>query len=255
MRLESLTELVNPGEHVISLTGGGGKTSLMFELAHALSDAGKRVVSTTTTRILPPRKDKTGGLSLAIRDKDFAAKLKRKLDKTGHVTAAYRYMHGVSRLDGITPEDAQDIPRIAAAAHVIIEADEESCKPIKAPDAQDPALPEKTDVCIAVMGLDALGKPLEKKWVFKPEVVSQITEIEMGSTVDAKGMARLAVKPGGLFKGVPERARRIVFLNKSDLPGAEQGAREIVRQARKMEGRQPDLWCIASIHQGTYELL
>ncbi|KAB1443118.1 selenium cofactor biosynthesis protein YqeC [Pseudodesulfovibrio senegalensis] len=255
MRIQNVSELINPGEQLISLTGGGGKTSLMYLLARELAEAGKRVVSTTTTRIFPPHRDETGGLSLEIGKKGFSTDLKRRLDKTGHITAAHRYLPGVSKLEGVTAETAQDLPRVAAAAHVIIEADGAARKSLKAPDEHEPVIPEKTDVCIAVMGLDALGKPLEKRWVFRPEIVSQLTGIELGTTVTATCMARLAVLPGGLFKGCPESARRIVFLNKMDLPEAERGAHHIIRAAKKLEGTMPDLWCIASIHEGRYKLV
>ena len=42
---------------VISLVGAGGKTSLMFKLAHELSKTGEPVLTTTTTKIFEPGPD------------------------------------------------------------------------------------------------------------------------------------------------------------------------------------------------------
>ena len=39
---------------ILSVTGAGGKTSLMFHLAASLAGAGKRVLTTTTTKIFQP---------------------------------------------------------------------------------------------------------------------------------------------------------------------------------------------------------
>ncbi len=39
---------------VISIIGAGGKTSLMFSLAKELSKSGKKVLTTTTTKIFMP---------------------------------------------------------------------------------------------------------------------------------------------------------------------------------------------------------
>ena len=39
------------GKDVVTLTGGGGKTTLMFRLAGELTAAGRLVVTTLTTRI------------------------------------------------------------------------------------------------------------------------------------------------------------------------------------------------------------
>ena len=44
---------------VISLVGAGGKTTLMFRLAKELLLSGKRVVTTTTTKILEPTPEET----------------------------------------------------------------------------------------------------------------------------------------------------------------------------------------------------
>lgn len=254
MRIRNVSELINPGEQIISLTGGGGKTSLMYLLAQELSEAGKRVISTSTTRIAPPRISQTGGLYLETRQK-VSKGIRRRLDKTGHITVAHRYLPGLGKLEGITVQNAQKLPQIAAAAHVIVEADGAKKKPLKAPADHEPVIPEKTDVCIAVMGLDALGKPLEKQWVFRPEIVSELTGIEHGDPVTAGCMAMLATAPMGLFKGCPSSARRIVFLNKMDLPNAERGAHEIIALAKQMEGILPNLWCIGSIHQERYKLV
>ncbi|MDH3998967.1 MAG: putative selenium-dependent hydroxylase accessory protein YqeC, partial [Desulfuromonadales bacterium] len=51
-QIESI--LFRQPQGVLSLTGGGGKTSLMFHLAQRLSQAGKKVLTTTTTKIFYP---------------------------------------------------------------------------------------------------------------------------------------------------------------------------------------------------------
>ncbi len=47
---------------VVSLVGGGGKTSLMFGLAHQLIGAGKRVLTTTTTKIFVPTPEQSANV-------------------------------------------------------------------------------------------------------------------------------------------------------------------------------------------------
>jgi probable selenium-dependent hydroxylase accessory protein YqeC len=49
---------IRPGE-VISLVGGGGKTTLMFALARELAFGDGCVVTTTTTKILEPSPSET----------------------------------------------------------------------------------------------------------------------------------------------------------------------------------------------------
>jgi hypothetical protein len=53
--VDSLTEALGiEAREMISLVGAGGKTTLMFRLAKELSLSGKRLVTTTTTKILEP---------------------------------------------------------------------------------------------------------------------------------------------------------------------------------------------------------
>ncbi len=52
------------GTGVIALIGGGGKTSLMFQLASVLADAGKKVLTTTTTKIFTPNQSQSPKLVL-----------------------------------------------------------------------------------------------------------------------------------------------------------------------------------------------
>ncbi|MCJ7654933.1 MAG: putative selenium-dependent hydroxylase accessory protein YqeC, partial [Dehalococcoidia bacterium] len=49
---------IRPGE-VISLVGGGGKTTLMFALARELALGSGCVITTTTTKILEPSPSET----------------------------------------------------------------------------------------------------------------------------------------------------------------------------------------------------
>ena len=51
-------------KHIISLVGGGGKTTIMYELAEHFAEQGKRVVVLTTTHIwLPRAKDGTNAVA------------------------------------------------------------------------------------------------------------------------------------------------------------------------------------------------
>jgi len=61
---EIFDTLMSETDQVISIVGGGGKTSLMFLLAHAFQAKGLNVISTTTTRILNPTPRQTGEIVL-----------------------------------------------------------------------------------------------------------------------------------------------------------------------------------------------
>lgn len=255
MELQTIAELVNPGDKVISITGAGGKTSLMYLLANGLSAAEKRVITTTTTRIMPPHRDQTGGLVLKIRNANFLRRIKSRLDKARHVTVAYRNLHGIGKLEGLDPEQVQKLPDQAAAAHIVIEADGAAMKPLKAPADHEPVVPPLTTLHIGVMGLDVIGQPLDDKHAFRPERIAEIAGIEVGDTITPEVLAHLAVHELGAFKGCPQNARKVLVLNKVDQPGNKEKAHAVIKAARGLPGIQPDTWIIASVQQKQFELI
>ena len=81
---------------VISLVGGGGKTTLMFALARELSLSGQKVITTTTTRIAADEPAKYGSPFLSIEENEekLICYLKSILDKYIHITQTYRLSSG-----------------------------------------------------------------------------------------------------------------------------------------------------------------
>ena len=88
---EIFDALIRETDKVISIVGGGGKTSLMFLLAHTFQQKGFKAISTTTTHILKPTPQQTGGVVLLSRD-DFQDKLQDCLKRYGHATVAHRLL-------------------------------------------------------------------------------------------------------------------------------------------------------------------
>lgn len=220
---------IRPGA-VISLVGGGGKTTLMFALAHEIEAAGEKVVTTTTTRILEPLESETF-LIVEADEKELVNLLPGALDYHPHITlAAFRLPDG--KLKGIS---SQTVDRMAASKlvpYIINEADGSAGKPLKAPNATEPVIPESTTLVIAVVGIDALGCPLTEENVFRPKIVSRLTGLEPGAPVTEDAIAVLLTYTEGITKGTPAHAEIIPLINKTDklpdLSAAESLAKKIL---------------------------
>ncbi|MDO8716997.1 MAG: selenium cofactor biosynthesis protein YqeC [Dehalococcoidales bacterium] len=201
---------------VISLVGGGGKTTLMFALAHELEAAGENVVSTTTTRILEP----TAADTFLIVEPDEERLLSRVMDELKnhrHITlAAFKTPDG--KLKGISPALVDRLASFTSeGGYIIVEADGAARKPLKAPNATEPVIPESTSLVIAVVGMDALGCRLTEENVFRPEIVSRLTGLAQGDKVTADTIATLITHAEGIIKGSPAHARIVPFINKIDI--------------------------------------
>jgi probable selenium-dependent hydroxylase accessory protein YqeC len=229
-RGNSLTETlgIKAGD-VISLVGAGGKTTLMFRLAKELSLSGKKVVTTTTTKILEPASGETGFLfvdSDGERIKDF---LRGHLGQYHHITIASERLEP-GKLKGISPNLVDELTHSQGFDAVVIEADGAAGRPVKAPREHEPVIPTSTTLVVAVLGVDGLDTKLDEENVFQPERVSRITGIPMGERLTDEAMARLVIHPQGIFKGAPSSARCVAFLNKVDIPNGVAKAKSIAHK-------------------------
>lgn len=200
---------------VLSLTGAGGKTSLMFHLARVLSASGKRVLVTTTTKILTPTARECCTV-LVDPDPEVIAGWAFFGSRNGAVTAAARREAESGKLIGYPPEAIAFFQRCGMFDWILVEADGSSRRPLKAHAPHEPVVPSCSTVLVAVAGLEALGQPLTGEWVFRADIAAPLLGIEAGDSIGAAALARLVVHPRGLFTGAPPGARRFVFLNQAD---------------------------------------
>jgi len=201
---------------MISLTGAGGKTTLMFRLARELFLEEKRVITTTTTKILKPSIDDSPSLFLSGDRERIREFLDSHLQQYRHITLAEEEIEK-GKLRGISPELVDHLWNLYDMEALIIEADGAAGRPVKAPRKGEPVIPSCTTLVVAVLGMDGVGKEVNDQYIFQAEQVSKLTEIRKGERMTEEGMAILMTHPEGLFKGAPVSSRKIAFLNKVDI--------------------------------------
>jgi probable selenium-dependent hydroxylase accessory protein YqeC len=206
---------IRPGE-VVSLVGGGGKTTLMFALARELASGGDCVVTTTTTKIFEPSSYETPLLLLETDEGELMRLLLDSLGEHRHVTlASGRLASG--KLNGISPEFVVELAGLGQVSFIVVEADGAAHKSLKAPNPTEPVIPINSSLVIPVVGVDAVGCRLTEKDVFRPEIVSNLLGLPLGEVISPDAIAFLITHHQGIIKGSPERARIVPFINKMDL--------------------------------------
>ena len=214
---------------MISLVGGGGKTTLMFCLARELVLQGKKVITTTTTKILEPSSEETPRLVVDSDEKKVQYLATLHLDRDRHLTVA-RERLGSGKLQGVPPEVASNLWDSTGADTVIVEADGAAGRPVKAPREHEPVIPSNTTLVIALLGLDGIGQPLNDENAFQPELISRMTGVRMGERMTGPLLAILMTHREGIFKGAPAGSRVVSFINKIDLPSGLEKGRELARE-------------------------
>lgn len=214
-RLNLLSALGAHHKEVISLVGGGGKTTLMFALAREIATNHSTVITTTTTKIWQPTYVETH----LIIDADEERLVSRTIDsisKHRHITLASKQLPD-GKLKGISRELVDALIGLEEISHVIVEADGAAGKSIKAPNAFEPVIPWSTSLVIPIVGLDALGQRLSPDIAFRQDIVSRITGLVSGDDIHAEAIATLLTHEEGITKGSPNHARIVPLLNKLDL--------------------------------------
>jgi probable selenium-dependent hydroxylase accessory protein YqeC len=230
-KTESLRHGLGLGQNgVISLVGAGGKTSLLFRLAHELSASGDRVLTTTTTKINPPTKDQSNHLILSPSPAETLNEARTLLKVSPHITAAAGHASTPGKLVGFPPEAIELFLESNHFRWILVEADGSSRRPLKAPAPHEPVIPDCTNWVIGIVGLSALGKSLDKHTAFRPELVSKITGQAEGMPILIDTICETLVHRQGIFKGSPVGAKKIAFLNQADIPGRTKAGRSIIQR-------------------------
>jgi probable selenium-dependent hydroxylase accessory protein YqeC len=214
---------------MISLVGAGGKTTLMFCLAKELVLQGKKVITTTTTKILEPSSEETSRLVVNSDEKEVQHLVAIHLGRDRHLTVA-RERLGSGKLRGVAPEVAANLWDSTGADTVIVEADGAAGRPVKAPREHEPVIPSNTTLVIALLGLDGIDQQLNDENAFQPELISRITGVRVGEKMTGPLLAILMTHREGILKGAPAGSRVVSFINKIDLPGGLEKGRTLARE-------------------------
>lgn len=210
--------------HVISLVGGGGKTTLMYNLAAHCARKGWRVLAATTTHIMQPP-----GVVWAQTDAELF-----RLWKCGSYAVAGTAAHG-GKLTA--PPQAQLERWMTLADIVLIEADGAKRMPCKVPAAHEPVLLPESDIVLAVAGLSALGRPL-REVCFRLEQACALLGTAPETLLTPELLARLLASEQGGRKLVGNR-RFSVVLNQADAPAriaAGEQTLALLREKYEMQG-------------------
>jgi probable selenium-dependent hydroxylase accessory protein YqeC len=222
---------------IVSLVGGGGKTTLMFALARELASGEESVITTTTTRILEPSPADTPLLLLEADEERLLQALLKNLDKYRHITLASEKQSS-GKLKGVSPELVTRLAELELVSYIIVEADGAAQKSLKAPNTSEPAIPRNTSLVIPIVGIDAIGCRLTEADVFRPEIVAELLGLPLGEVISARDIASLLTHPQGIIKGSPAQARIIPFINKVDLDEGLSKGRDLAAEILAKEHPQ-----------------
>lgn len=195
-------------KHNICLVGGGGKTTVMYELAAAWAACGRKVLVLTSTHILCPADGSFAADAAAVHNlwqQRRYAVIGTPEFATGKLT--------------LPPQSVYEALKLQADV-ILCEADGSRHHPCKVPAEHEPVLLPDSDIVLAVAGMDALGRPLAQACQ-RPQLAAELLDCSAEKIIDAQMLASLLLSEQGARKNVGTRNYYIV-LNKCDLLKAAQ---------------------------------
>jgi probable selenium-dependent hydroxylase accessory protein YqeC len=203
--MKTLTELfdIKKGD-VVSITGSGGKTSLLFKLGNELRK-NCRVLITTSTKIFMPSK----------KDYDFMYTMEeymsdKKRNHEGATVISSEYIKEENKLIGINDEDLEKV--IEYFDIVLIEADGSKMMPLKAWKDYEPPILKRTTKSIGVFPVDMIGEKTSRDNVYNYEDFIKFTGGL--SRVDNETVGKICSDKNGIFKN--SRENLYLYINRAD---------------------------------------
>ncbi len=191
---------LKPG--IISVIGGGGKTTFLHSISKELP--GTKVI-TTSTHFFPFD-------DVYTEDFESEEKLKLALDKYRRVAAAKDI--GIDKL----VEPSIGIDALSNVADwVLVEADGSRHLPFKAHASHEPVVPENSNITILIIGGSGFGKSV-KEAVHRPEIFCELANCSLEDIVVPSLLAKVINK---------ENLCDAIIINQAEDPAFETIAKDL----------------------------
>lgn len=201
-----------PAPPVVAVAGGGGKSSLMYRLGLEAVRRGRTAVIGGTTRFTGPRPPFPQLPRVEGPEDALVDAVARALEAAPAVIAVPGH-EPKSRFAAMRLDTVEALARIDGLGLLALEADGSKLRPFKAPAEHEPVIPDcATHVCV-VVGLPALGAPLDEEHVHRPERVRALVGAE--PVVTAEVIATVLAHEQGGRRHVGER-RFAAVINQAD---------------------------------------
>lgn len=203
----------DPLKPVVALTGAGGKSTLLFRLGEELAAAGLQTLMTSTTRLWAQQIDRAPFSLIAADPLLLSVELPISLRGYKWVLAMAGPAREPDKLRGLAPNTICRLAALGDVDAVVVEADGSRERPLKAPAEHEPVVPACATHAVVVAGLVAMGRPLDRASVHRPELVAALAGLQIGDALTPAAVARLLAHPHGGLKGVPPHATPFLYLN------------------------------------------
>lgn len=239
--------LAIPRGSIVSLVGGGGKTSTLFRLARESTRDGCRVLATTTARmkleelaemrdvLLWDERDATGETWQSYRPHTaepgwLNQVLEGDSEEVGIPAAFLGRSVMRDKLIGLPTDYLGDLLSRLTWDMVYVEADGSRGRSIKGHRLGEPIIPLCATHCVIVVGADGFESPVNDECCHRPEIVQDLLGVAWGERLNPRRVAELLGHPRGLLRKIPGDMAVSVYVNKAPLGAKHEASKEFAEE-------------------------
>ena len=225
-----LLDLLGARAGVVCAVGAGGKKSL---LRHLATTHPGRVAITAT--VFTTYFQEHLGFAVAVDDDERLPDAVAALDPRASVAYACPGSKP-GRRAGVSEATLERIHREGRFAATYVKADGARMRLVKAPAADEPAIPESATIVLPVLSAHAIGEPLGPNVAHRVDRVAEVAGVQEGALITPVHLGRLLGSPQGLLKSTEGR-RVAPVINMVDDAVLEAHAREAAAEALGLTDR------------------
>lgn len=215
---------------LVALVGAGGKKTTLYRLARA--HPGR--VGITATVAIPPFPANLGAHAIVAGANALAERVDQARER--RIIAFACPSDKPDRLAGLSPAEVARIHELAGFDITLFKADGARSRWIKAPDPDEPELPEVLDTVIPVVSARAIGERLREDIAHRVDRITAITGCQPGDMITPETVARLLADEQGALKGTG-KALIVPLINMVDNDQLASVARQAARWALALTRR------------------
>lgn len=203
---EFLNLFNSPLKFCIALFGGGGKTSLLYQLGRELARQYNRVLLTSIVKAGP-----SPNFPIVLLKPDNPVE---NLFKDHLPLYLLKKQIGIDKYQGFTPAELESL--LLDTDTTVFEADGARDLPLKAHNETDPTIPLFASHVVILVGADVIGSKMSDGKVHRPEIFKSLWHIDDTTTIDVELVAEVVTSDKGYLSKIPEPVSKIYFVNKAD---------------------------------------
>jgi len=215
---------------VVTIIGGGGKTTLMYYLLTVLKGMGYTAVGTATTKLSSQHVRGNSFIPIDGVEAGYMAVQQARVLQDHVTLVSCQDPNFSEKWIGIPSKWIDQLATRCPDVVFVVEGDGSAGKSLKGHLAHEPVFPSSSSLVIPVIGIDSLAVQLNRQGVHRPERICQLTGAIPDSLVTSEMITKLLFHPQGYLQNCPKHNVVVPFINKVESVIQHQRAEELAQQ-------------------------